>query len=256
MPKNSKGVNTNRGKKRAKKRKISDESYIRVFKSLKSKDMVAFGHNLRFNKKGELINKKIDPSIKRKITRAWNEAGHKFKNATYVPIPKKKGESKSHYKRRLRAIKKEHGQHQSFNGLLMYPDPLTELTFKNGKLQIKPYLNARNQFMEMIYIADPKLSIYAGQSELDDFESFTECVKNHMNANINERSIHSIVHFYYGHAYTGQGVDFIANNESFVDEAVLKMIEMLGKLVSNSGEEATTALSGLVIKHFIPSESY
>jgi len=254
MPTNQMGVNKKSGKKRAKRGKKSDSFYITAHKNLKKAGMKNFKDNLKYNSSGDLINKKITPAIKRKITIAHNELTRTYKNADYLPLPKKKGESIKKYKKRVRRLKKEHNQKHSFDGLLMYTDPMSETRLNSkGEIITSKWFNDNQQIMTIEYILIPGLPEMILKADLDGLESFAAAIRKALNAAFNRKSIHSSAHFYYGQSYSGQGVYFIENYTNRIDSAVERLKNLMIKYIGKYDNSKGNHVVGLVVKSWFES---
>lgn len=123
-------------------------NYIKAMQALKGK--------VNFNYRNQR-NETLSPGRKAAIRRAFNDL-QKLKSTTLVKPPKRKGEAKSTYQKRVRRLKKQYGQSgQSLFGVAVYVPEGGKATFKGDQLVIKkPGTNYRE---EIIPIENPAVFV-------------------------------------------------------------------------------------------------
>lgn len=122
----------------------SQFNYIKAMQQLKGK----VGFNYR-NQRNDTL------SIGRKaaIKRAWNDL-QELKTTELIRPTKRKGESKTHYKRRVAGLKRKYGQtDNSLFGVAVAVPPGGKASFKGDQLQIKK--TGTDYREELIPIEDP-----------------------------------------------------------------------------------------------------
>lgn len=131
-------------------------NYIRAMQEIKGK--------VNFNYRNQ-TNETLSTGRKAAIKRAWNDL-QGLKTTTIIKPPKKKGEAKSTYLKRIRKIKRQYGQGGNhLNGVAVSVPPGGKASFKGGKVVIK---KKDSSYYEWVIPTDPIELISDSRQVIED----------------------------------------------------------------------------------------
>lgn len=168
-------------------------NYIKAMQGLKGK--------VNFNYRNQR-NDTLSAGRKAAIRRAWNDL-QQLKSTEIIKPPRKKGESQSHYRKRVSALKSKYGQKTALNGIAVAVPPNGKARFKGDQLIIEKKGSEYRE--EIVPITNPA--------------DFAQDPSDFIRDMILEKRPDAVAPFH-THWRSNKSARFFYDDSSFLDEAI------------------------------------